>query len=185
MNKNETLTLWISVGAAFFAVMLIYSYTQKKQAELTQNFGALTSVVVATETINDMQTLQENMLELKEVPESFTQPGYAKRIEEVVGLVALAPILEGEQVLTNKVIKPGPETGLSLQVSPGKRALSIPTDEIRGVARLIKPGDRVDIIAALDKSSKAGFSQQRYIKTFLQDVVISAELRPELCRYLL
>ena len=173
MNKNETLTLWISVGSALFAVMLIYSYTQKKSAELTKNFGALTTVVVATENVSDMQTVQENMLELKEVPESFTQPGYARQMEEIIGLVALAPILKGEQVLKNKVIKPGPETGLSLQVSPGKRAVTLPTDEIRGVAHLLKPGDRVDIIVALDVGS-SGISQKKYIKTLLQDVVILA-----------
>ena len=172
MNKNETLTLWISIGAAFFAVMLIYSYTQEKSAELTKNFGALTSVVVAMENINEMQTIEESMLDIKEVPENFTQPGYVKQIEGAVGLVALAPIIKGEQVLNNKIIKPGPETGLSLQVSPGKRAVTLPVDEIRGVAQLLKPGDRVDIVTALNVGG--GVSQKKYIKTILQDVVILA-----------
>ena len=64
--------------------------------------------------------------------------------------MTLSPINRGEQVLQNKVIKPGPETGLSLQIAPGKRALSLPVDEVRGISRLLKPGDRIDIITALD-----------------------------------
>lgn len=172
MNKNETLTLWVSVGAAFFAVMLIYSYTQEKSAELTKNFGTLTSVVVAVESINEMQTIQEDMLDIKEIPENFIQPGHIREIENAVGLVALAPVLKGEQLLKNKIIKPGPETGLSLQVSPGKRAVTLPSDEIRGVAQLLKPGDRVDILAALDVGGSV--SQKKYVKTLLQDTVILA-----------
>ena len=172
MNKNETLTLWISVAAAIFAVALLYSYTQEKTEEITKKYGVQTSVVVALDFIDEMQTVQENMVELQQVPKEFVQPGSARRIEEVVGLVALAPIGKDEQILKNKVIKPGPEIGLSLQVSPGKRAVTVPIDETRAVARLLKPGDRVDLVAALDLNT--GVTQKRYIKTLLQDVVILA-----------
>lgn len=172
MGKNETLTLWISVGAALFAVILIYSYTQKKSAEVARTFGVQTSVVVAITDINEMETVQENMVELQQIPESFVQPGFAKQIEDVVGLVALSPIGKGEQVLQNKVIKPGPETGLSLQIAPGNRAITLPVDEIRGVGRLLKPGDRIDILTALDVGG--GLSKEKYIKTLLQNVVILA-----------
>jgi len=172
MNKNETLALWLSIGAAIFAVVLLYSYTQQKSAEIAKTFGEQTRVVVATKDINEMETIQENMVEIRQVPKNFVQPAHIKQVEEIVGLVALAPISKSEQILTTKIIEPGPETGLSLQVSPGKRAVTIPVDSVRGVAKLIKPGDRVDILAALDLST--GSSQKRYIKTILQDTVIVA-----------
>lgn len=172
MNKNETLVLWLSVGLAIFAVMLVYSYTQEKSQALTKRFGAKTTLVVSTRDINEMETLDESMLELTEVPMDFTQPGHLSDIEDAVGLVALAPIQAGEQILNNKIIKPGPVTGLSLQVTPKSRALTIPIDEMRGVAKLIKPGDRVDIIAAIDVRSRGG--NARHVKTLLQNVVILA-----------
>ena len=172
MNKNETVSLWISIGAALFAAFLIFSYTQEKTKEISKVLGAQTSVVVASQFINEMQTVQEDMVELAQVPEKFVQPGYARQVEDVVGLIALAPINKGEQILNNKVILPGPETGLSLQVSPGKRAVTVPINETRAVARLLKPGDRVDMVVAVDFN--AGTSQKRYIKTMLQDMVILA-----------
>ena len=172
MNKNETLTLWVSVAAAIFAAFLIFSYTQEKTEEISKVFGIQTSIVVASTSINEMQTIQENMVELVQVPKKFAQPGSAKQIEDVVGLVALAPIQEGEQLLTNKVILPGPETGLSLQVSPGRRAITIPINEQRAVGRLLKPGDRVDLVVTVDLNSGSG--RKRYIKTLLQDIVILA-----------
>lgn len=172
MNKNETLSLWISVAAAIFAAFLIFSYSQKEKKRISQVFGAQVSVVTAVKFIPEMQTVQEDMVELVEIPEKFVQPGFARQIEDVVGLVALAPIAKGEQVLKNKVILPGVETGLSLQVSPGKRAVTIPINEHRAVARLLKPGDRVDMVVAADLNT--GASQKRYIKTLLQDIVILA-----------
>ncbi|MDE0150918.1 MAG: Flp pilus assembly protein CpaB [Bdellovibrionales bacterium] len=172
MNKNETLVLWLSIGLAIFAVMLVYSYTQEKSEALTKRFGAKTTLVVSTRDINEMETLDESMLELTEVPMDFAQPGHIGNIEDATGLVALAPIQSGEQILDNKIIKPGPVTGLSLQVTPKSRALTIPIDEMRGVAKLIKPGDRVDILAALDVRSRGG--NTRHVKTILQNVVILA-----------
>ena len=124
MNKNETLTLWLSIGLGLFAVMLLYSYTQEKSAALTKKFGARTSVVVASSNINEMETLDDSMLQMVEVPLDFVQPGYLANVEDAIGLVALAPIQKGEQILNNKIVKPGPVTGISLQVTPEKRALN-------------------------------------------------------------
>lgn len=117
MNQNETRTLWLSVGAALFAVFLLYSYTQEKTAELTKKFGAKTNVVVAKVDINEMQTVDETMLEMVEQPVDFIQPEALKNPEIAVGKVAIAPIKKGEQVLESKILKPGPLTGLSLQIS--------------------------------------------------------------------
>ena len=172
MNKNETLTLWMSIGAAIFAVMLIYSYTQEKSAQISRRFGAQTSVLVAVRDIGEMETINDTMVQLKEFPSSFVQPAALSSVEEAVGLVALAPISTGEQILQTKITKPGPTTGLSLQVAPGRRALTIPIDEMRGVAKLLKPGDRIDVIAALD--IREGTNQKRVIRTIMQDVVILA-----------
>lgn len=172
MNNNETRTLWISVGSALFAVFLLYSYTQEKSAELTKKFGAKQRVVVAASDINEMETIDETMLQIEEKPVDFIEPQAVSDPEQAVGLIALAPIKKGEQVLQSKVIKPGPVTGLSLQVSPSKRAIAIPVNETNAVAKLLNPGDRIDIITALDVGK--GVSQRREVKTLLQDVVVLA-----------
>jgi pilus assembly protein CpaB len=172
MNSNETRTLWISIGSALFAVFLLYSYTQEKTSELNKKLGATTTVVVAKTDINEMETITIDMLETVSSPTAYAQPSHFKAPEEVVGRVALAPIKEKEQVLESKVLEPGPVTGLALQVGPQRRALTIPVDEMRGVAKLVKPGDRVDIVAALDVGK--GAQQKRIVKTLMQDVAILA-----------
>jgi pilus assembly protein CpaB len=172
MNQNETRTFWISVGSALFAVFLLYSYTQEKSAQLTKDFGAKVRVVVATVDINEMETIDETMLQVIEKPSKYAEKDALSDPENAVGLITLAPIKAGEAILPNKIIKPGPVTGLALQVAPSKRAVTVPIDETRGVARLINPGDRIDLVAALDVGK--GLAQKREIKTIMQDVVVLA-----------
>ena len=172
VNKKETLNLWISIGAGLFATFLVFSYTQEKTQEISKVFGKKSTVLVSSKPIKEMVTIQENMVKLVEMPEKFIQPGSATSLQDVVGHVALAPIATNEQVLINKVILPGPETGLSYQVTPGKRAFSIPVNSARAVSMLLKPGDRVDVLAKV--SLNQGTTQKKYIKTLLQDVVILA-----------
>jgi pilus assembly protein CpaB len=172
MNSNESRTLWISVASALIAVFLLYSYTQEKSDELTKKFGAKQRVVTAKKDIAEMQTITDDMLQTVEQPVDFIQPKAIKNPEDAIGMVALAPIKKDEQLLENKVVEPGPVTGLSLQVAPTKRAVSIPVDEVRGIARLVKPGDRVDILAAVDVGR--GPTARREVRTMMQDVTILA-----------
>lgn len=172
MNQNESRTFWISVAAALFAVFLLYSYTQEKSAELTKKFGAKQRVVIAAKDINEMETIDESMLQIVERPVDFIEPQAIGEVEVAVGQIALAPINKDEQILQSKIMKPGPVTGLSLQVAPSKRAISIPIDEMRGVSKLLNPGDRIDLIAAMDVGK--GVAQRREVKTLMQDVVILA-----------
>ena len=162
MNNNEKRTFWLSVFAALFAVFLLYSYTQEKTDELTRKFGAKERVVVASREIKEMETIDETMLQIVERPIDFIEPSAVADPELAVGLVALAPIKKNEQILETKIMEPGPITGLALQVAPGKRAVTIPVDEVRGVSKLIKPGDRIDIVAALDVGK--GQNQRRELK---------------------
>lgn len=182
MGQNETRTLWISVALAFMAMFLFYSYTQEMQAALTKKYVD-ENVVIAKDDINEMETIDLSRVEVVPRPKEFIDPGALSDSNDAVGKVALVPIKKGEQILSNKIMEAGPSTGLSTQVSPTKRAVTIPVDETRGVAKLIKPGDRIDLVAALDVGK--GANQRREVKTIMQDVPVLAtglRIRNELPR---
>jgi pilus assembly protein CpaB len=170
--NNESRTLWISLGAGLFAAFLLYSYSQEKKAEYDKVYGAMKNVVIAKTNIAEMNTIDDTMLEVVERPADFVEPGALQDPEQAVGQVAGKAIKKGEQLLDSKLLLPGPETGISLQVAPSKRAVTLPIDEIRGVAKLIRPGDRVDIYAAVDTGK--GLAQRREVTMIMQDVVVLA-----------
>ncbi|MBO9667305.1 MAG: Flp pilus assembly protein CpaB [Bdellovibrio sp.] len=172
MGSNDTRNLWLSIAAGIFATFLLYSYSQEKKAEYDKRFGSTKRVVVAKDDIAEMQTVYDTMVETKEMPADFIQPDAVTVPDEIIGNVAAVPIRKGQIIVKNNLLTPGPDTGISLQVAPSKRAVSIPVDEVRGVAKLIRPGDRVDIYAAVD--SGKGVNQRREVFTLMSDVPVLA-----------
>jgi len=172
MNPNESRTLWISIGAALFAIFLLYSWSQEQKTAMARKYGSTKRVVVAKEDIVEMETVNESKLEYIDRPVDFIQPEAITEPEEAIGQVAAVPIMKGEQLVKTKLLLPGPYTGLSFEVSPGKRALTLPIDDMRGVSKLLRPGDRIDIVAALDYGK--GADAKREVRTILQDVIVLA-----------
>lgn len=171
-NSNETRTLWVSLAAGLFAAFLVYSYSQEKKSEYDKKYGTMKRIVIAARDISEMETIDDTMLDYRNIPEDYIAPGFATEVDAIVGQVAGSPIRKNEQILMTKLLTPGPDTGISLQVSPGKRAVTIPVDDVRGVAKLIRPGDRVDILAAVDVGK--GVNAHREVSVMLQDIPVLA-----------
>jgi pilus assembly protein CpaB len=172
MGNSQSRTLWISVAAALFSIFLLYSWSQEQKSNLSKKFGATKRVVVASQDIAEMETIDDSKLTYIDQPVDFIQPDAISEPELAVGQVAAVPIKKDEQILQTKLLSPGVDTGLSMEVSPGKRAITLPVDDMRGVSRLLRPGDRIDIVAALDYGK--GADAHREVRTMLQDVVILA-----------
>lgn len=170
--NNESRTLWVSLGAGIFAAFLLFSYSQEQKAKYDAQYGAMKNVIVAKRDISEMETIDDTMLEITQRPNDYLEPSHISEADIAVGQVAAVPIKKGEQILSTKLLHPGPDTGIALQVAPEKRAVTIPVDEVRSVAKLIRPGDRVDIFAAIEVGK--GLSQRREVSLIMSDVVILA-----------
>jgi pilus assembly protein CpaB len=153
-------------------MFLIYSYSEEQKAKYDKRYGTTKTVLVATKDILEMSNIDETMINQEEKPVDFIQPGAVENPDDAVGLVAATPIKKGEQILFTKLLSPGASTGLSLQVAPDKRAVTVSVDDVRGVAKLIRPGDRVDVITSINYGD--GKQDRREVKTLLQDILILA-----------
>jgi len=171
MNQ-ESKNLWLAVIFAVIGAGLLYSHIQEKNKEVTKKFGAKTTIVKAKRPIGEMEPINETHIEFQEMPIEFVPPGAVQDPNEVIGMVALVSFREGEPILKNKVTMPSPLTGISLQVSPGKRAVTIPVSEMSGVAKLLKPGDRIDLIGAVNIGS--GQDKKTEVKPIMQNIPILA-----------
>jgi|APGre2960657468_1045069.scaffolds.fasta_scaffold11771_7 pilus assembly protein CpaB len=159
-----------SLILAALAVMMVLSYISSRETELISEYGDSTPVVVAKEDIKELEIIDDRKVQLKNIPKSFQMPGHFKSVEELYNTIAAVPIKAGEQITSPRVTYPGAQSGLSRQVSIGKRALSIQVTEGQSVSRLLKPGDRIDVLALVDYA--AGKKEKIKVKTVLQDVLI-------------
>lgn len=166
----NTRALTLALVIAFGAMFMVYTYIEDQKSSIVKQYGMESSVVVAAVDINELELIDDSKVTVMNVPQSFQLPGHFKKVEEVENTIAAVPILKGEQITKPRVIYPGSKTGLSRQVSSGKRAMAINVSESTAVGQLLKPGDRVDILAALDYSG--GRRDKVSTKTFIQDVLV-------------
>ena len=159
-----------SLILAVLAAMMVFSYISSRETELISEYGDSTPVVIAKEDIKELEIIDDRKVQLKNIPKSFQMPGHFKSVEELYNTIAAVPIRAGEQITAPRVTYPGSQSGLSRQISIGKRALSIQVTEGQSVSRLLKPGDRVDVLALVDYA--AGKKEKLKVKTVLQDVLI-------------
>lgn len=167
MNSRAFTT---SLILAAVAVLMIYSYISSRETELISEYGNMTPIVVAREDIKELEIIDDTKVKLENVPAKFQMPGSYKRVEDLYNTIAAVPIKKGEQITAPRVTYPGAQSGLSRQISIGKRALSIQVTEGQAVSRLLKPGDRIDVLALVDYA--AGKKEKLKVKTVLQDVLV-------------
>lgn len=160
----------LSLVIAAIAIFMVYSYIDGRESQFQTEFGTPVPVVIAKEDIKELDIIDDRLVRIETVPQKFRQPGAFTKIEELYNTIAAVPIKAGEQITRPRVTHPGSRTGLSRQVSPGKRAFSIRITEEQSVGKMIKPGDRVDILTLFDYAG--GKKDQLRMKTFLQDVYV-------------
>ncbi len=164
----NTRAFTLALAIAGFAMFMVYTYVDDYKNRVIEDYGELSAVVVAKADIKEYELIDDQKVTIISVPKDFVSPGSFKSMKEVENTIATVPILKGEQITKPRVTYPGASTGLSREVSAGKRAFAISVDEQRGVAKLLKPGDRVDVLVALDYSG--GRKDMQKITTILQDV---------------
>lgn len=103
-------------------------------------------VVLAALDIPARTTITPAMLKVSDLPASVVERDALASPERIAGQLSLITIPAGSQITASKVGEPA-DTGLPVRLSPGKRAVSIQIDKVKGVSGLLEPGDRVDVIA--------------------------------------
>lgn len=160
----------LSIIIAVIAVFLTYSYIDSVEKQYLETYGNPQPVVEAKVDIKELELIDDSKVQIVNIPEKFRMPGHLKRIEEIYNTIATVPIKAGEQITLPRITQPGARTGLAQQVAVGKRAYSLSITDGQAVAKLIKPGDRVDVMALI--SYAPGQLEKMKVKTVLQDVLV-------------
>ena len=157
MRIVAVLFVILGVALAGGAIYFGQQYMDRQAAMVNQDTGPETVMVVAAAVplkFGDRISSQTAYGKLKfvEWPKSAVPPGAFTSNEELLGesgnqeRTVLRAIEPGEPVLKTKVTGFGESVRMATQVAEGKRAFTIPIDAVSGVAGLIAPGDRVDIL---------------------------------------
>lgn len=162
------------------AVLVVVYLSQAGEGGGGEVSGAeVTTVVVASQDIAAGSRIIEGMVKTKEIAIDTVLAGVFSDTEGVIGQVARVPLVAGEQVIATKVtatgaaIADGENPPLAFVIPEGKRAVSIQVSNVIGASGLIRPGDYVDVILALQIQVGSGDGSQNQIaQTILQNVLV-------------
>lgn len=146
MARKKLLIAALIVGA--FAGFLLYLYGQrieKEKAALTANPQ---EVAVAAVHLPAGTLLTLDHVTTKTVPAQFlpANPLYKSEIDFYLGQPVSDDIQQDDMLLTTDFAVLDVARTLSGRIPEKERAMTIPVDAISGVAGLLRPGDRIDIL---------------------------------------
>lgn len=154
--KNKLIFL---LALVFGLVAAVGTYTYMEDLKETyQVSGHFARVAVAKQKITARTVINSEMLTFKEMPVEYVLPGAILDIRDAEGKMARGDIYPGEFILSGKLVgKDDADAGLSAKIDPGKRAVSIPVNNVTALHGLINTGDHVDVaitVAVPDKQNK-------------------------------
>lgn len=144
MKANKKILIFaIILGLiTVFAVYYYISDLKKTEAEPIER----AEVVVAVDTIPAHVRITEEMLTTASIPAEAVHASAIRSIDKAVGGITNSEIVQGEQLLSNRVVTDGSSTQLSYRVPENMRAITVPMSETSGVGGYIEAGDRIDIL---------------------------------------
>jgi pilus assembly protein CpaB len=143
--KGGKLMLVFAMACGLIAAVSVYIYLGKTMAPAPAITTTVT-VVAAKSAIPPRTKITQDLVYIKEVPEEAAHPKVVRDMTDILGLITKYEILEGEQILMDRLYLEDERIGLVTSVPRDMRAVTVPVDEVVGVAGFVKPGDRVDII---------------------------------------
>src|SRR6476659_6616611 len=170
-NKRLIFALAGAVLCGVLGVMLVTRYLSSVQA-YTKDLG---NVVIAKTEIPLGEKITAESLMLASIPNGSAPEGAFRKIEQVVGRVAITPIGVRETVPNMKLPPEVTGAGLSAVIPDGYRAMTVRVDDVVGVSGFIMPGSFVDIVAIIVPAGQGSEALQGPIsKIVLQNIKVLA-----------
>jgi pilus assembly protein CpaB len=156
--RSKLIIVVLAIALGGVAAFAAYSYLSGVQ-RAAEAGSTMTDVLVATQDIPRGTSANELMssgaVQLVKMPLRYIASGAISSVTSVADRILAVPVSKGEVLTTARFQYPS-EAGLAFNVPKGLVAVTIPVDDSRGVAGLVKPGDRVALLATVATKSGQG-----------------------------
>lgn len=187
MNARSLLIIIAALLVAGVTAFLARGWLSAERAQMQQQSQQVVvrevpaqAVLVAAANLPTGLFLKEEHLRWQEWPSDATDPNYLLKentdLKTLIGSVVRRAITAGEPITGAKIVKPGDRGFLAAVIAPGMRAITVGISETSGVAGLIFPGDRVDLLLTheLPGENSESNEDRRASETVLENVRLLA-----------
>ena len=162
MDRQKKLLLF---GAAWVSALLLTWLFYAKGAAPQQE--RMLRVVVASHDMPLGTLLKKGDLKLANYPEKDIPKGAAFQTGDALNRVLKVPINTNELILQTKLSDVTSVEGVSSTIDPGYRAMSVQITDVSGVAGLIGPSSKVDVLF-----TRPGSMAEATTSTILQNIKV-------------
>ena len=172
MRNNNLIILVVALVLGGIAAVLARNWLANHARSSQAGVGTI--VVAAAPLAFGTQLTAQNITEIPWSTSVLPQGAFATKqaLLKDGRRMALALIARNEPILLSKVTAPNQPATLSSMLEPGKRAVTVRVDDVRGVAGFIQPGDLVDVV--LIRTEAESRSNESYSDIILQSAKVLA-----------
>lgn len=169
MNIKAIVPLTVALVLGLVAALTAWQLTNRQgpQANARQKSA---QVVVLKDNITPGMELRPESLAMGPAGSEKAPSGTFTSVEQVAGRVSTVPMVAGQPVFETLLAPKGTGSGLQALVPAGMRAITVEVNEFSGVAGLLAPGCRVDVVMTM-QGERSGESLAR---TICQDIKVTA-----------
>lgn len=124
------------------------------ERELSERFRSV-EVIVAAKALSAGQKILASDLAKRALPQAMTSDHSLSidELDQIIGRQLLVAMATGEP-LSRAALVQEEVRSLAARLQPGARAVTVPVDDITSQAGLVRPGDRVDLMLAEERSDQ-------------------------------
>jgi pilus assembly protein CpaB len=175
VNRRYTLVFYAAVVTAFAATFGVWRALSAARA---QSRIATGPVLVATRDLAEGSALTAADVVASQWPVNTIPAGAFGQPDSVAGRVTRVAVFKGEVIVPGRLAPEGTGPGIEVKITPGKRAMAVPINDVSGMAGLIQPNSRVDVLVTIQDDQRA--QKERVAKVFMSNMrVLSVGTRVE------
>ena len=164
----------LGLAAAFAAKTVL----NKKPAEVLVASEGMTQIVVAKHSIGPGQEIKPDDLGLASISSTDVPEQSFLGLDKVVGRTPTVPMAKGQPVTETVLAPTGAGTGVTALIPDGMRAITIEVNEFSGLAGMVSPGNRVDVVTTI-QSDQTHASVSRAVVQNVKILAVGTRTTPK------
>lgn len=160
MKRSNRLVLLVGVFLAIVAFVGILLLLQSPATPTGENaIPTEGDVVIATADIPLSTRIRADQVETRTLPLAGISAGAFADVSQVIGQVVRQPVTAGAQITQTTLTGGASGAVIDVATPAGLRAIAVRVDQTSGVGTVIKTGDYVDAIIALNEEQFASVTE--------------------------
>ncbi len=167
MRLTRQAAFIIALVCGFIAAGLVW-YQLSRDKPVVEPVVEQVQVPVPIQDIPAQSDLRPDMFEFMSIEKEKVPSGALMSMDALQGRISIQPLKAGQPVLGNQVAERSARLGLTYGIPTGMRGMTVALDVVGVLSGFVKPGNRVDVLAAFE--SEGHF----VVRTIAQNIEVLA-----------